>query len=146
MRGVYASYIDYRTSITTLLLTGGDAPPIADAEASPRSGPAPQEVAFDARASAGRRRASAGTSATERRGTGAQVRHRYEQPGVYFPVLTVTDDRGATDAFVAEVVVGDVPGARRLHRPGDESTRTRPRSRAPSTRTTSRRAITSTTA
>ena len=53
MRGVYASYIDYRTSITTLLLTGGHAPPIADAEASPRSGPAPQEVAFDARASVG---------------------------------------------------------------------------------------------
>ena len=108
MRGAYPSYIDYRTSITTLLLTGGNAPPVADATLAPRSGPAPQEVTFDARAS----RDEDGTVAAYRwdlgdgtTATGAQIRHRYEQPGRYFPALTVTDDQGAADTFIVEVTV-----------------------------------------
>ena len=108
MRGAYPSYIDYRTSITTLLLTGGNAPPVADATLAPRSGPAPQEVAFDARAS----RDEDGTVAAYHwdlgdgtTATGAQVRHRYRQPGRYFPALTVTDDQGAADTFILEVTV-----------------------------------------
>ncbi len=108
MRGAYPSYIDYRTSITTLLLTGGNAPPVADATLAPRSGPAPQEVTFDARAS----RDEDGTVAAYHwdlgdgtTATGEQIRHRYERPGRYFPALTVTDDHGAADTFIAEVTV-----------------------------------------
>ena len=51
MRGVYSSYIDYSTSITTVLATGGNAPPVADVQLAPRTGPAPQEIDFDGRGS-----------------------------------------------------------------------------------------------
>ena len=47
IRGIYNSYVDYKTSITTILATGGNSAPIADAELSPRTGTAPQQVSFD---------------------------------------------------------------------------------------------------
>jgi hypothetical protein len=108
MRGAYPSYIDYRTSIATLLVTGGNAPPVADAAVSPRGGRAPQDVSLDARGSHDEDGAVVshhwdfgdGTTAT-----GAQVEHRYEQGGRYFPALTVTDEHGARDTFVLEVAV-----------------------------------------
>jgi hypothetical protein len=108
MRGVYNSYIDYHTSITTILLTGGNAPPVADATLTPRTGPAPQMVAFDAGTSSD----PDGTidryewdfgDGTD--GSGRQTEHTYRQPGRYFPTLTVVDDAGARDRFVAEVVI-----------------------------------------
>jgi PKD repeat protein len=109
MRGVYTSYVDYSTSITTILATGGNAPPVADAELSPRTGPAPQEIAFDGRAS----RDADGQIAEWRwdfgdggQATGAQVRHVYGRPGRYFPALTVLDDGGRTDVAVEEVQIG----------------------------------------
>jgi YD repeat-containing protein len=34
---------------------------------------------------------------------GSQVAHTYRQPGRYFPTLTVVDDQGTTDRFIAEV-------------------------------------------
>ncbi len=84
------------------------APPIADATLASRSGPAPQEVTFDARAS----RDEDGTVAAYHwdlgdgtTATGAQIRHQYGQPGRYFPALTVTDDQGATDTCIVEVTV-----------------------------------------
>ena len=66
MRGIYNSYVDYKTSITTILANGGNRAPIADAE-RPRSGPAPQGVASTARLQRSRRlrrRPGPGTSAT----------------------------------------------------------------------------------
>ena len=108
IRGIYNSYVDYRTSVTTILATGGNSPPIADAEASPRTGTAPQQVAFDGRPS----RDPDGSVASWNwdfgdgaQGSGAQVTHSYTTPGRYFPKLTVTDSAGANDVFVAEVVV-----------------------------------------
>ena len=108
IRGIYNSYVDYRTSVTTILATGGNSPPIADAEASPRTGTAPQQVAFDGRPS----RDPDGSVASWNwdfgdgaQGSGAQVTHTYTTPGRYFPKLTVTDNAGANDVFVAEVVV-----------------------------------------
>jgi hypothetical protein len=47
IRGIYNSYVDYNTSITTILATGGNSAPIADAELSPRTGTVPQQVSFD---------------------------------------------------------------------------------------------------
>ena len=109
MHGVYTSYVDYKTSITTILATGGNEPPIADFEPSARSGAAPQEVAFDASAS----RDPDGTIAELRwdfgdgeTGTGTEVRHTYTAPGRFFPTLTVVDDAGARSVAIDEVVVG----------------------------------------
>src|SRR4051794_3426276 len=47
MRGIYQSYIAYKTSITATSANGGTKPPVADAEWSPHQGPAPQRVSFD---------------------------------------------------------------------------------------------------
>lgn len=108
IRGIYNSYVDYKTSITTVLASGGNSAPVADAELAPRKGPAPQEVAFDATPS----RDPDGSVVTwswdfgdGTQGSGAQTSHVYTAPGRYFPTVTVTDDAGARDLFVAEVVV-----------------------------------------
>ncbi len=108
MRGRYPYYLTYQTSITTILRTGGNAPPVADAAASPASGLAPQEIDFDGRPS----QDPDGTVAEyrwdfgdETQASGAQVHHTYERGGRYFPALTVTDDAGATDTYVTEVVI-----------------------------------------
>jgi PKD repeat protein len=109
MRGIYTSYIDYKTSITTILATGGDEPPVADVDLEPRSGPAPQEVAFDGSGSAD----ADGTIVEWRwdfgdgtQASGPEVRHTYAQPGRYFPTLTVVDNAGRADVAVEEVVIG----------------------------------------
>jgi hypothetical protein len=108
MRGSYTTYLDYETSITTVLRTGGNAPPIAEATATPRAASAPQKVVLDATAS----RDPDGTIQSYRwdfgdgaTGEGVQAEHTYRQPGRYFPAVTVTDDAGAMDRFVAEVVI-----------------------------------------
>jgi hypothetical protein len=112
VRGVYNSYVDYKTSIATILATGANSAPIADAELSPRTGTVPQQVSFDGTpsrdpdGSVTRWSWDFGDGA---QASGARVTHTYTVPGRYFPKLTVTDNAGATDVFVAEVVVG--PGA-----------------------------------
>jgi hypothetical protein len=108
IRGIYNSYVDYKTSITTILATGGNSAPIADAELAPRTGTAPQAVSFDGRPS----RDPDGSVASWNwdfgdgtQGTSAQASHTYTAAGRYFPKLTVSDNAGATDTFVTEVLI-----------------------------------------
>lgn len=108
MHGIYTSYLDYQTSITTILATGGNAPPIADIELAPRGGPAPQPVAFDGRGS----RDEDGTIVDWQwdfgdtaHATGPAATHTYTEPGRYFATLTVVDDGGRRDTAVEEVVI-----------------------------------------
>jgi len=108
IRGIYNSYVDYKTSITTILASGGNSAPVADAERTPRRGPAPQDVDFDATTSRdpdGSIVAWNWDFGDGTLGSGARVSHTYSTPGSYFPALTVTDDAGARDVFVTEVVV-----------------------------------------
>jgi hypothetical protein len=112
MRGTYESYIAYKTSITTLLETGGNHPPIADAERSPASGSAPLTVALDATPSSDPDGSVAAWSwdfGDGTPGSGARVSHTYATAGRYFPKLTVTDNAGSKDTFVTEVVVDPDP-------------------------------------
>ena len=108
MRGSYPYYLTYQTSIATILRTGGDEPPVADAAPVPRKGLAPLPVAFDGRAS----RDPEGPIAAHRwdfgdgaSAVGAQAEHVYARPGRYFPKLTVTDAAGRSDTYVTEIVV-----------------------------------------
>lgn len=108
VRGIYNSYVDYKTSLTTILASGGNRAPIADAERSPSSGPAPQAVDFDATASQDPDGSIAAWSwdfGDGTQGSGARTPHTYTSPGTYFPALSVTDNAGARDVFVSEVVV-----------------------------------------
>ena len=98
MRGRYPYYLTYQTSIATILRTGGDEPPVADAAPIPRRGLAPLAVAFDGRASQDTEGPIAST-------VGAQAEHVYTRPGRYFPKLTVTDAAGRSDTYVTEIVV-----------------------------------------
>jgi hypothetical protein len=117
MRGRYPYYLTYQTSITTILRTGGNAPPVADATTSPRTGLAPQEIAFDGRLSHDPE--GGGLDYHWDFGDGqqipdapAQMQHTYQEGGRYFPALTVTDEHGARDTYVTEVVIDPprVPG------------------------------------
>jgi PKD repeat protein len=108
MRGRYPYFLTYQTSIATILRTGGDAPPVADATTTPRTGLAPLAVAFDGRPShdpeetALEHRWDFGDGATA---TGAQATHVYAHPGRYSAALTVTDGAGRRDIYVTEIVV-----------------------------------------
>src|SRR4051794_14267549 len=108
MRGNYTSYIAYKTSITAVSANGGSKAPIADAEWSPHGGPAPQTVSFDGRASSDPDGTVAAWSWNFGDGSsdsGAVVGHSYTRSGRFFPRLTITDNSGATDVFVGEVVI-----------------------------------------
>lgn len=108
MRGRYRYFVQYETSIATILRTGGDAAPVADATTTPRTGLAPLEVTFDGSASEDPEGTaleyawSFGDGAT---GSGRQVTHRYTVPGRYTTTLTVTDGAGRQDTYVTEVDV-----------------------------------------
>ena len=109
MRGRYDSWTNYGTAIAGLSTNETNAPPVADAEAAVRTGPAPLEVRFDgsfAHDGDGSIASWAwdfddGTSAR-----GQEVTHTYTAGGRYFPTVTVTDDDGAQSTFVAEIAVG----------------------------------------
>jgi BNR repeat-containing family member/PKD domain/Concanavalin A-like lectin/glucanases superfamily len=124
MRGGYQSYVDYQTSIAGLAADGANAAPIADAEPSVRSGPAPLEVRFDGSIS----RDPDGSVASRQwdfgdgtGATGGEVTHTYASGGRYFPTLTVTDDAGATSTLVEEIVV-DLPAAPTVYSGGASGT------------------------
>jgi BNR repeat-containing family member/Concanavalin A-like lectin/glucanases superfamily/PKD domain len=107
MRGSYPTYETYMTSITATSASDNQAP-VADAELSARSGPAPLPVTFDSTSDEPDGTITAwnwdfGDGATA---SGPEVTHHYGQPGRYFPTLTVVDNGGATSTFVEEVVVG----------------------------------------
>ena len=112
MRGRYRYFLTYETSIATILRTGGDAPPVADATTTPRDGLAPLAVSFDASRSQDPEGTSLehhwdfGDGATA---TGAQATHVYTGPGRYAATLTVTDGAGRRDTYVTEITVR--PGA-----------------------------------
>ena len=110
MRGRYPYYLTYRTSITTILRTGGNVPPVADA-APRRAGRAVRRwrSTFDGRASHDSDGSVVGYAlglrrrdAVDRRAGRAHLRVR---PGRYFPALTVTDDAGRSDTYVMEIVI-----------------------------------------
>ena len=113
MNGGYPSYVAYDTSIEALMAGATNAPPIADAEPTVRSGRAPLEVGFATSGSSDPDGSIAsyawdfGDGAT---GTGPEPTHTYAAGGRYFPSLTVTDDEGASSTFVDEVLV-DLPAA-----------------------------------
>src|ERR687895_2430696 len=120
MRGPYPNYEQYGTSITAL--TGdANAPPVADAEPSVRSGPSPLEVRFDGTQSFDPEGAALqyqwdfGDGAT---GTGATPTHTYTEGGRYFPALTVSDG-GASSTLVQEIAV-DLPSAPTTYTGGAE--------------------------
>jgi PKD repeat protein len=120
MLGRYDSWVDYGTSIVSLL-DGGNAPPVADAEPAVRSGPAPLEVRFDGSFSHDSDGAVVDwewdfDDATPL-GSGEQITHTYTAAGRYFPALTVTDSSGATSTLVEEIVVG-LPSAPTTHTGG----------------------------
>jgi PKD repeat protein len=84
-------------------------PPVADFTADPVSGDAPLTVSFDASTSYdtdgsivsyGWAFGDGGT------GTGVTASHDYTSPGTYVAVLTVTDDRDATDTAQQTITVG----------------------------------------
>ena len=108
MRGTSVHYVAFRTSLTTLLLNGGNLPPTASVTSSRRVGRAPFTVEFDGGPSQDPDGSIAtyawdfGDGATRR---GRRVSHTYSSPGRYFATLTVTDDDGDRDAFVVEVNV-----------------------------------------
>ena len=119
MNGSYPNYVDYATTITAAE-DGPGVPPVADAEASLRAGPAPLEVHFDGLSSYDPDGAiesfewSFGDGASV---TGEQVSHTYASGGRYFPRLTVTDAQGLESTYVDEVVV-DLPAAPAAHSGG----------------------------
>jgi BNR repeat-containing family member/Concanavalin A-like lectin/glucanases superfamily/PKD domain len=108
MRGPYPGWETYQTAITA---TQGavNQPPIADADLSVRSGPAPVDVNFTAQAEDVEGQVQwlwdfgDGSEPVE----GANPTHRYVARGRYFPMLTVTDEDAAVSRFVDEIVVGD---------------------------------------
>ena len=108
MRGRYRYFLDYETSIATILRTGGDAPPVADATTTPRTGLAPLAVAFDG----GPSQDPEGTALVHHwafgdgaTATRAQATHVYDRPGRYSATLTVTDGAGRRDTYVTEITV-----------------------------------------
>jgi BNR repeat-containing family member/PKD domain/Concanavalin A-like lectin/glucanases superfamily len=107
MRGAYPEYDAYGTSITSGW-SAANRPPVADAEPTVRSGPAPLPVEFESLS-----QDPDGPIASWRwdfgdghTGNGAQVTHSYQRPGRYFSTLTVTDGSEAQSTFVDEIVVG----------------------------------------
>jgi PKD repeat protein len=109
MRGAYPHYLRYQTSIATILATGGNLAPVANVTLTPPSGSGPLTVVLDASASSdedGRVTSYQWDFGDGTAGTGARVTHRFRTPGSYFARVTVTDDSGASDVYVAEVVVG----------------------------------------
>ncbi|HEV3378807.1 MAG TPA: BNR-4 repeat-containing protein [Thermoleophilaceae bacterium] len=129
MRGSYPTYEDYRTSI---IATAGEenAPPVADAEPSVRSGPAPVEVRFTSLSEDPDGQIASWQWDFDDEGAtaeGAEVTHDYTEPGRYFPTLTVTSaddpatlpDESGTSIFVEEIVVG-LPAAPVTHTGGSD--------------------------
>jgi PKD repeat protein len=108
MGGPYPGYEEYETTMLTRW-GGGDQPPVADAEPSVRSGPAPLPVQFTSHSED-----PDGSLTYEwdldgngtRDTTVADPPYVYDEPGHYFPKLTVTSN-GATSVFVDEIVVGE---------------------------------------
>jgi BNR repeat-containing family member/PKD domain/Concanavalin A-like lectin/glucanases superfamily len=107
MRGSYPSYETYQTSVMAEW-GGANQPPVADAELSARSGPAPLPVTFESTSEDPDGQITSwswdfgdGTSTS-----GPSVNHVYQQPGRYVATLTVVDDSGVPSTFVDEVVVG----------------------------------------
>jgi BNR repeat-containing family member/PKD domain/Concanavalin A-like lectin/glucanases superfamily len=112
MRGLYQSYFTYKTSITAASANGASKPPIADADWSPHQGPAPHIVSFNGTGSSDPDGTVTNWSwnfGDGSSGSGSRPQHTYTKTGRYFPKLTVTDNSGARDVFVGEVVVGMTP-------------------------------------
>ncbi|MEA2364911.1 MAG: hypothetical protein QOI32_423 [Thermoleophilaceae bacterium] len=118
-RGAYPDYVSYQTELDAVM-TAGSVPPVADAEPAVRSGRAPLEVRFDATSSRDPDGSIAGYEwefGDGTTGSGAEPTHTYTAGGRYFPVLTVTDDDGASSVFVDEIIV-DLPAPPTAHTGG----------------------------
>ena len=120
MNGGYPSYVAYDTEIRALMPAAANAPPIAEAEPTVRSGHAPLGVTFATSGSRDPDGSVAGYAWDFGDGTsdaGPDPLHTYTSGGRYFPRLTVTDDDGASSVLVDEVVV-DLPAAPTVHTGG----------------------------
>jgi PKD repeat protein len=90
-------------------------PPVAAATADPATGIAPLTVQFDGTGSYdpdGTITAYAWDFGDGATGSGAAPAHTYDWPGSYPAVLTVTDDRGATDTASVVITVQQDPAMR----------------------------------
>ncbi len=120
MRGVYPSYVDYRTSIAAFMASGANLPPVADAEPAVRSGPAPLEVRFDGSLSQdpdGQVVSWQWDFGDGGAASGPEATHTYTAAGRYFPSVTVTDASGTSSTLVEEITVG-LPAAPVAHSGG----------------------------
>lgn len=94
-------------------------PPVADFTASSTGGAAPLTVSFDGSASSDPDGEVVSWNWEFGDGTGASgrvVTHTYDRPGFFFPRLTVSDARGATDTAVdSALVVTVAPGTGEGH-------------------------------
>ena len=123
MNGGYPNYVDYATTI--MGVEDGALPPVADAEAAVRAGPAPLEVRFDGSSSrdpdpAGQIVSWQWNFGDGSTASGPDVTHTYTAGGRYFPRLTVTDGQGQSSSFVDEIAV-DVPTAPTAHTGGADA-------------------------
>jgi PKD repeat protein len=98
-------------SITLFVVRGGtvaNAPPVASAAATPRSGIAPLAVSFDGRGSTdadGSITSYAWSFGDGTSANGATASHTYSTPGNYVATLTVTDNAGASASTTVAITV-----------------------------------------
>ncbi|QRK08137.1 PKD domain-containing protein [Archangium violaceum] len=97
-------------SVTLFVIAAGrvNQPPVANATATPASGPAPLTVGFSGAGSVdsdGTIVSYAWSFGDGQSGTGSTVSHTYTQPGTYTATLTVTDNEGASASDTVTISV-----------------------------------------
>lgn len=109
---VTASKSGYYSGSDSTSVTVINTPPQAYFSASPLSGQAPLRVEFDASGSNdidGTIVSYSWDFGDDKSGSGQQLDHNYQNPGTYYPLLTVTDNLGLTHTYQSEIQVSEFP-------------------------------------